>query len=505
MSLRVAVVGSGPSGSSAAKVLMDAGISVDMFDVGVDAASAASAEPVHKKEGLIPHKTLFGSSYMYRRQDGLALQVSDNVSFDTSHAKGGLSSVWGATVGATTAHDIADWPVKIEDLSHHLSQVFEDMRLSARADMLDSIYPITLHGTELPYENRQSAHILRKVAENSTALLADELMVGKAKLAIDSTPGSPTACVLCGECMTGCTRGAIFNAWDKVALLKKRPQFRYLEGNIVHQFEERDDGVDLIFSPLQGGDRQRAGYDAVILAAGCIDSTKIADASLGWTGYEYKILDSQKFYFPVWVGRGGHSPIDESISLAHLYVQSFDSNKNIIQGQLYPGKLIAQTILEHLLGRVGKMFGKLISPFLNRCFVGVAYFSSTVSGRIGIRFEEGNKMVVSGTDNVRSTTEFDTFARKLRKHAKRTGFTAPFGLKMRSKLGHSQHFGGTIPMKANPARYESDSLGRPFGCQKVFIVDSTVLPSIPATPTTGLVMANAARIATWISANLRSH
>ena len=140
--------------------------------------------------------------------------------------------------------------------------------------------------------------------------------------------------------------------------------------------------------------------------------------------------------------------------------------------------------------------------------IGVIWYVSKLDSRVDQMyksFEEENKMVVSGTDNVRSTTEFDTFARKLRKHAKRTGFTAPFGLKMRSKLGHSQHFGGTIPMKANPARYESDSLGRPFGCQKVFIVDSTVLPSIPATPTTGLVMANATRIATWISANLRSH
>jgi choline dehydrogenase-like flavoprotein len=42
---------------------------------------------------------------------------------------------------------------------------------------------------------------------------------------------------------------------------------------------------------------------------------------------------------------------------------------------------------------------------------------------------------------------------------------------------------------------KSDKWGRPFGFKKVHIIDSSVLPSIPATTITLTVMANAARIA----------
>jgi choline dehydrogenase-like flavoprotein len=499
---KVAIVGSGPSGSTAARILIAAGVAVDMYDVGTDATYREHNPNSVRKEGLIPQKTLFGSSFMYRRRDGMRATISDNISFDTSHAKGGLSTVWGATVGGVTAHDIADWPVSIGDLSQHLEQVFEYMPLSAREDMIDSIYPVKLKANDLHYENCQSKYILDSVAFNAVELSKQGIMIGKAKLAIDSAPGSATSCVLCGQCMTGCERGSIFNAWNTVRLLQEHPKFRYLDHRLVRAFKEHEKAVELVALDLSDGTQGQEHYDAVILAAGCIDSTKIVDKSLGWTGHEYQIKDSQKYYFPVWVGRGGNSPINKSISLAHLYVQGFDAKGNVVQGQLYPGKLLVQTIFEHLFGGFGRAIGRCVSPFLNRFFVGVAYFSSAVSGRIGIQFADGDQMFVRGERNGQSAQEFNTFIGKLIKLRKLTGFSPLFRLKMESKLGHSQHFGGTIPMRAHPQKYESDIMGRPFGCDKVYIVDSTVLPSVPATPTTGIVMANAARIASSLVRNL---
>jgi choline dehydrogenase-like flavoprotein len=43
--------------------------------------------------------------------------------------------------------------------------------------------------------------------------------------------------------------------------------------------------------------------------------------------------------------------------------------------------------------------------------------------------------------------------------------------------------------------FDSDVLGRPFGWSRVFIVDSSVLPSIPGTTLALAAMANADRIA----------
>jgi choline dehydrogenase-like flavoprotein len=50
-------------------------------------------------------------------------------------------------------------------------------------------------------------------------------------------------------------------------------------------------------------------------------------------------------------------------------------------------------------------------------------------------------------------------------------------------------------MRDKPSGLESDVLGRPAGLQRVFVVDASVLPSIPATTITLPVMANAHRIA----------
>ena len=70
----------------------------------------------------------------------------------------------------------------------------------------------------------------------------------------------------------------------------------------------------------------------------------------------------------------------------------------------------------------------------------------------------------------------------------------PLPLILESKLGHSQHFGGTIPMKPYPKSGEVDLYGRLSGCCNTYIVDGSILPSIPASPTTIVVMSNAVRI-----------
>jgi len=62
------------------------------------------------------------------------------------------------------------------------------------------------------------------------------------------------------------------------------------------------------------------------------------------------------------------------------------------------------------------------------------------------------------------------------------------------KPGRGFHSGGSFPMSRQPKTGETDILGRPRGLQRVHAIDSTVLPSIPATAITYTVMANAYRI-----------
>ena len=61
--------------------------------------------------------------------------------------------------------------------------------------------------------------------------------------------------------------------------------------------------------------------------------------------------------------------------------------------------------------------------------------------------------------------------------------------------GRGFHTGGSCPMRLAPHEFESDVLGRPYGCERVHIVDASVFPSITASTITLTAMANAHRIA----------
>ena len=60
--------------------------------------------------------------------------------------------------------------------------------------------------------------------------------------------------------------------------------------------------------------------------------------------------------------------------------------------------------------------------------------------------------------------------------------------------GRSFHSGGSFPMSKEPRGFQTDLLGRLPGWKRIYAVDATVFPSIPATTITFSAMANAHRI-----------
>jgi choline dehydrogenase-like flavoprotein len=66
-----------------------------------------------------------------------------------------------------------------------------------------------------------------------------------------------------------------------------------------------------------------------------------------------------------------------------------------------------------------------------------------------------------------------------------------------SEPGSGTHCGGSFPMRATPRdEFDTDTLGRPFGWKRTYVLDASILPSIPGTTLAYPVMANAYRIAT---------
>ena len=133
------VVGSGPAGVSGAKALLRQGRRVTMIDVGLNLEPVRRAlldriasreveawDPIEVAalKGHQPHdargiqvKLAFGSDYPYRSAtESLGLSIPDGT-FKPSFARGGLSTVWGASAMPYNAHDLERWPITEQDLA----------------------------------------------------------------------------------------------------------------------------------------------------------------------------------------------------------------------------------------------------------------------------------------------------------------------------------------------------------------------------------------------------
>ena len=82
------------------------------------------------------------------------------------------------------------------------------------------------------------------------------------------------------------------------------------------------------------------------------------------------------------------------------------------------------------------------------------------------------------------------------------GYICNAGLIQRPLMGAGLHYAGTLPMRVNPARYQTDSQGRLFETNNVYIVDGACISRLPAKNLTFTIMANALRIGRHLAAEL---
>jgi choline dehydrogenase-like flavoprotein len=107
----------------------------------------------------------------------------------------------------------------------------------------------------------------------------------------------------------------------------------------------------------------------------------------------------------------------------------------------------------------------------------------------------GRALVLEAEGNERSAAAIDEIVGTLWRHRRHLRAVALTPLLERGAPGRGYHTGGSFPMRAQPSRFESDRWGRPYGFERVHVVDAAVFPSIPSGPITFSVMANAHRIA----------
>lgn len=486
------VVGSGPSGVAAASALLDAGKPVTMLDIGREyektpgRLEGSSVDPARK--------LVFGSSYPYLtdREAGL---IQKGTKCLASGGKGGLSAVWGASTLPFPDDALTDWPFKAGDLHEHYKKAAVLLGISGVVDDLASRFPF--YGPPLPplKPSLQARSVLSHLNGNETALKSHGFTFGQARHAVKSA-----ACEYDGTCLSGCERGAIWNAADAVEALKKRAGFEYHGGVRVLSIEERPDGVRL-HAAREG--RSRTVFDGkkVFLGCGPLATARLVCGSFSAPADGLPLLSQPYFVLPLILDRDvPGAPEDRLHTLAQLFLELNDTevSRHQVHLQIYGHNEVIADRLMSAARWAGPFSGAVQRHFAARLLAIQGYLHSNEGTPVKIsaagRGEDCRLTVRAGDDSA-------TRAAVKRVAAKLTRYSADLGvlpLSFMLKLGlpgEGNHVGGSFPMKKTPAAWQTDSLGRLHGHERVHLIDSSVLPSIPATTFTYAVMANASRIA----------
>ena len=521
------VIGSGPAGVACAKALIARGANVLMLDAGLKlesdrdqivrrlagtTPSAWTAGDLSTLKGKmnasakgIPRKLVFGSDFPYRETEKNIPWQNHGTGILPSLALGGLSNVWGSAMLPHRDEDIADWPVKSADLEKHYRAVTEFTGLAAQHDDLEELFPLHCEKPGTLQSSRQANLLLGNLKRHRDKLRGRGWHFGRSRVAIRAADGAKgIGCVHCGFCMCGCPYGCIYNSADTVRELRAEKNFTYQPDVIVTKLRENSEKV--FIEGFHRATRAPLSFEAdrVYLAAGMVSTAQILLRSQSAYDQPLQLRDSQFFLFPLLLARRTRDVQTEALyTLSQIFIELNNPqiSRRSVHLQIYSYSDIIGQAIRKTLGPL-KMFTRQLEE---RMIIVQGFLHSDESATIAMTLKrDGEKdfLQLDAQQNPKTRRVVKKVLRELLSQTRRLGgIIVPPMLQM-AKPGGGWHSGGSIPMRENPAKFESDCLGRPHGWSRVHAVDSSVLPSIPATTITFSVMANAHRIG-WETAEIR--
>lgn len=530
--MEVAVIGSGVAGVFTAHALARRGLKVTILDVGecLDAPRQAAVAQLRELDvrawpseqrklvsanatvggGELPKKMHFGSDYIYaaeRRFARVAATPAGRAPFPT-FARGGFSNIWGAAVLPPDACDMADWPFPRSAMEPYFRKVAALLPLAGGGGTLERSFPAykDLLG-QLP-PGPQGLRLLKDLERAEEKLAAENVLYGRARLAIHTQAAVEHAilpCNGCGQCFTGCVRGAIFSTLPMLEEMQRRGDVVYRDGLFVRSVKEEAGTVGIEVVDVRAGGTEltrELTFAAAFIAAGPLNTTAILLRSAGHYDRPIVLKESQKFAVPALRSHGAPTAIEApSVTLASAFIEAKvpELSQHWIHVQMVPMHDLISTG-SHLPGLNSCWGRRLWAPILRRVMIGWFGMHSDHSSSLELRLARtaGQSDVLSLGLSVseKARHEARTASRRVARLLRQAGIYFQPRMMRFSNPGSGTHCGSSFPMRARPsALFDSDILGRPFRWRRIHAVDASVLPSIPGTTLAFPVMANAYRIA----------
>ena len=525
--MKIAIIGSGLSSTSAAKALIKRGIKPILLDIGqnldsksqniVDRMSRLEPEEWDEKDRKYiiknptvnppyksPKKLYFGSDYFYGKSFKELPFKSDEHPPMFTHARGGLSVGWGASILPPADSDLATWPIKNKILHPHFKRVLEDLPYSAVNDELNSDFPIFINsnnGIKLSAGNKTILDDFKRskiIEDNSITFGQSRLLVQK------NDSSSRTGCKMCGHCMSGCVYGSIYKSDQDIKKLSSNGLIDYRDQSIVKSFTEKDGKVEIYYLN-KNRDINVIYVDKVLVGAGAVNTARLVLESKKWFNKVLKLKSTVGMIIPLirlkklpyeWPNTNTMPQIFLEFKVPEIsdhWVHSQIGTPNELvyrklnidskQSNFY--KNIKRYFSRHLITSLCNMHSDHANGFLltlNR--------SKNNNSNLLTSVSENDEQVLLNIK--KALSRFTSITKK-------AGYYVLTPMVSYSYKGNGGHVGGTFPMKKKPQKeFETDTLGRLSGWENIHIIDSSIFPSLPGTTIGLLAMANARRIASEI-------
>jgi len=524
----ICIIGSGPTGIAAAHALLARGASICLIDGGLrleekqrenlervsrlDSAEWSQEEILSIKGEMkatsagVSEKLAYGSNYPYRDTEHI-YTPNKAIGVSPSLARGGFSNVWGGAMMPYLQEDTNEWAVKIDDLAEHYRAVIKLTGLAGQADALGERFPLYGEPHDFLPKSNHIGRFLADLKQSESELKKTGIWFGRSRLAIADSNAHGFRCAACKLCMYGCPYGLIFNSADFLPELQKNERFTYRTDIIVEKFGETAAGVEIYARERLSGKPVEFRADRLLVGAGVLSTARMVLESMEAFEDEIILKDSQYFLLPLL--RFSATPEAEKEpqhTLSQAFLEIFDekvSDKSI-HLQIYGYNELYRQAIENKVRPFQKLTGSVTDAFLRRFILIQGYLHSDYSHAISIRLKKplGANSQAKLELEVRHNPLTDKTLKKLVQKlvsARSLLRAVPLTpLLQKGTVGRGFHTGGTFPMRDQPQKFETDTLGRLPAWDKIHLIDASVFPSVPASTITLTAMANAHRIASQI-------
>jgi choline dehydrogenase-like flavoprotein len=503
------VIGSGPAGVSCAAGLLARGYAVTMLDAGIELEEDKQAvlerlqfswdddllkslkQKLNTKD---PIKLSHNSFYPYTEvASHFSLNAENSIHCLPSFAQGGLSNVWGAFVEKYTETELNSWPISYSQLAPHYDAILKFLNPALAREQIEKQNCIR-NSYNL---SRQAQLLLNEMEKNADCLNVEGFLFATSQLAVKFNHAQQALCKECAACQHGCPLDLIYSARNTLKELLKNSKFRYIKNIIVKNIAEFEDKV--LISAVNRSNDATVNFEGaqVFSACGPVISTALVLKACQAFDEKIEFLDSTHFMLPCIMKKRVKNVHRENLhTLSHLYLK-YENAK--IQGK--PINLQIYTYMDHYTEKFKhllKGFYPIAVPFLrpiiDRMIVIQAHLHSDHSHKFSLQLEANGELKLQALRNEETSRVIKRVASDLQKNHRSLGFIPVNAMLSESKICKSFHYGGSMPMRTKPGKFETDVLGRPQGFKRWHVVDASVFPSIPAGSITPTIMANAYRI-----------